>query len=54
MKTGFSLCGKTTQEKPCSGPALALYGIAVYVKKNIRFIHKSYNGEWNTQPNGIN
>jgi hypothetical protein len=20
MKTGFSLCGKTTQGKPCSGP----------------------------------
>ena len=29
MKTGFSLCGNTTQEKPCSGPVLALYGIAV-------------------------
>ena len=29
MKTGFSLCGKTTQGKPCSGPVLALYGIAV-------------------------
>ena len=20
MKTGFSLCGKSTQKKPCSGP----------------------------------
>jgi hypothetical protein len=29
MKTDFSLCGKTTQGKPCSGPVLALYGIAV-------------------------
>ena len=25
MKTGFSLCGNTTQGKPCSGPVLALY-----------------------------
>ena len=25
----FSLCGKTKQGKPCSGPVLALYGIAV-------------------------
>ena len=24
MKTGFSLCGNTTQGKPCSGPVLAL------------------------------
>jgi len=30
MKTGISLCGKSTQGKPCSGPVLALYGIAVY------------------------
>ena len=29
MKTGFCLCGKTTLGKPCSGPVLALYGIAV-------------------------
>ena len=29
MKTGFSLCGNTTKGKPCSGPVLALYGIAV-------------------------
>ena len=29
MKTGFSLCGKFTQGKPCSGPVLALCGIAV-------------------------
>ena len=25
MKTSFSLCGNTTQGKPCSGPVLALY-----------------------------
>ena len=25
----FSLCWKSTQGKPCSGPVLALYGIAV-------------------------
>jgi hypothetical protein len=25
VKTDFSLCGKTTQGKPCSGPVLALY-----------------------------
>ena len=25
MKTGLSLCGKSTQGKPCSGPVLALY-----------------------------
>ena len=31
MKTGFSLCGKSTQGKPCYGPVLALYGIAVWV-----------------------
>ena len=30
LKTGFSLCGNTTYGKPCSGPVLALYGIAVY------------------------
>jgi hypothetical protein len=33
MKTGFSLCGKTTQGKPCSGPVLALYGIAVIINE---------------------
>jgi hypothetical protein len=27
--SSFSLCGKTTQRKPCSGPVLALYRIAV-------------------------
>ena len=32
MKAGFSLCGKTTQGKPWSGPVLALYGIAVYTR----------------------
>jgi hypothetical protein len=32
MKTGFSLCGKSTQGKPCTGPVLVLYGIAVYCK----------------------
>ena len=32
MKTGFSLREFTTQGKPCSGPALALYGIAVKIK----------------------
>ena len=30
MKTGFFLCGNTTQGKPCSGPVLALFRIAVY------------------------
>ena len=30
MKTGFSLCGKSTQGEPCSGPVLALCGIAVW------------------------
>ena len=30
MKTGFSLCRKTTQGKLCSGPVLALYEIVVY------------------------
>ena len=29
MKKGFSLCGKTSQGNPCSGPVLSLYGIAV-------------------------
>ena len=33
MKTGFSLCGKSTQGKTCTGPVLALYGIAVYFIK---------------------
>ena len=32
MKTGFSLCGNTTQGKPCSGPVLALYRIAVSLR----------------------
>ena len=32
MKTSFSLCGNTTQGNPCSGPVLALYGIAVNLK----------------------
>ena len=35
MKTGFSLCGKTTQGKPCSGPVLALYGIAVSIHDSL-------------------
>ena len=29
MRKGFSLCGKTSQGNPCSGPVLPLYGIAV-------------------------
>ena len=32
MKTGISLCGESTQGKPCSGPVLALYRIAVMLK----------------------
>jgi hypothetical protein len=32
MKKGFSMCGKTSQENPFSGPVLALYGIAVFSK----------------------
>ena len=45
MKTGFSLCSISNREKPvfitwepCSGPVLALYGIAVYLiaTKNMR------------------
>ena len=34
MKTGFSLCGNTTQGKPCSGNVLALEGIAVLCNSN--------------------
>ena len=30
VKTGFSLCGKSTQGNPCSAPLLALYRIAVH------------------------
>ena len=35
MKTGFSLWEFTTQGKPCSGPVLVLYGIAVYINHHI-------------------
>ena len=46
MKTGFSLCGNTTKGKPCSGPVLALYGIAVWPnrgrKKKINWFGWSY------------
>ena len=44
MKAGFfSLCGNTTQGKPCSGPVLALYGIAVLIPnlvKPLKYTHK--------------
>ena len=47
IKTGFSLCGKSTQGKPCSGPVLALYGIAVhlFLIHNYSFIFDS-NHKW--------
>ena len=40
MKTGFFLCGNTTQGKACSGPVLALYGIAVWNCHHKIFITK--------------
>ena len=33
MKTGFSVCGNTTQGKPRCGPVLALYKIAVKLRR---------------------
>jgi hypothetical protein len=42
MKTGFSLCGNTTQGKPCSGPVLALQGIAVYQNPCLLQCYSSY------------
>ena len=56
MKTGFSLWEFTTQGKPCSGPVLALYGIAVMpnyfvgnklvLKINVLIFEYKYNGSW--------
>ena len=41
MKTGVSLCGKSTQGKPCSGRVLSLYGIAVHLGSYSSFNYKT-------------
>ena len=51
MKTGFSLCGKLHRENPvlalywlCTGPVLALYGIAVFPPKKMAAVYSEFIG----------